>query len=106
MNHEKTANFRNISMNFHENIYREIKTLFTVYVSKKNLNISFKILCLKIVMNFLRNFMVKIKDKKYFSTKFLMELQGTFMEFFRTWNYLNNLSEFLARDFLTYSKYS
>ena len=60
--------------------------------------------------NFFRNFMEKIKVKKnfqkYFSTKFLVELQGTFMEFFRTWNYLNNLSEFLARDFLTYSKYS
>ena len=33
--------------------------------------------------------------QKYFSTKFLMELQGTFMAFF--WNYLNYLSEFLAR---------
>ena len=35
MNHEKTAIFRDISMNFHENIYREIKTPFPVYVSKK-----------------------------------------------------------------------
>ena len=45
--------------------------------------------------------MEKIKDNKHFqkifSTKFLVELQGIFNEFFRTWNYLNYLSELLAR---------
>ena len=50
-------------------------------------------------------FMEKIMDKKNFqknfSTKFLVELQGTFVEFFRTWNYLNNLSELLARIHVT-----
>ena len=42
--------------------------------------------------------MEKVNDKKhfqkYFSTKFLVEIQWNF---FKTWNYLNYLSELLAR---------
>ena len=38
------------------------------------------------------------KSQKKFSTKFLVELQGAFMEFFWTRNYVNYQSELFTRD--------
>ena len=70
---------------------REIKTLFPVYVSKKKLKHFLKFY-VKIFTNFLRNFM----------KTFFHEIPGgtsrNFHGFFRAWNYLNNLSELLARE--------
>ena len=46
--------------------------------------------------------MEKIRDKKVFqkkiSTKFLVELPGTFIEYFWTWNFVNLLSKLFARE--------
>ena len=70
---------------------------FNLDVKNFNVIINF----LKKFKNLLRNFMKNIKNKKtfqkYFPTKFLAELQSTFMEYFWTWNYVNYLSEFLYK---------
>ena len=49
-------------------------------------------------MKFHGKLMNKKKFQKNFSTKFLVELQGTFMEYFYTWNYVNYQSELFTRD--------